>query len=130
MLLIVSRLAHALHKNNFPIPFDVPSSSSLKIVESKTQIDKEKCTFDQLHLAIIRKDVDSVLAICQNLESKGLQVTLPKQSTINLLLINHDRLKEAFNLTYSLLQTGRYPSAKIFKILLTSLAWKGDYELT
>lgn len=74
MLLIVSRLAHILHKNNFLIPFDVPSWSSFKTVQSKTQINKEKCTFDQLHFAIIRKDVDSALAICQNLESKGLQV--------------------------------------------------------
>lgn len=56
-------LVHVLYKNNIPIPFGVPSSSSFETVQSKTQIDKEKCTFDQFHLAIIRKDIRCKLNI-------------------------------------------------------------------
>lgn len=122
-------LADVLQKNDIPCPFEVPSSPKFGTVESKDQIDEEKSLFNQLNLAIKRKDLDTALGISQSLESKGESVAMSQHCAVIDLLLNADRLKEAFNLAQSLLQNGQYPSPRILRFLLTKLASKGDYEL-
>lgn len=117
-------LSELLKNNNLEVPFTVntPNHNEQSIVPS----DVNQNLISQLDTVIKTNNIAKAQSLRKAIHSRGLTISPHVESKIIELLINGDKLKEAFEISKDMLNNNRPIKKNILNFLTKKLSEAGD----
>lgn len=119
-------LSELLKVNNLEVPFTV--KKPITTIVSSVPSDVLKNLFSQFELSITNDDVTQALKLHKIIHSKGFKINSQKESQLIELLIQKNKLDEAFKIAQEMFNNSRPISKNILNFLTMKLSEVGDLE--